>query len=182
MRFFRALLYCYPAAFRHEYGGQMQLMFAEQLHQCRGRVQRARLWLGAAIDAITIAPKEHGHVMLQDLRYALRIMAANPIFTAVAILSLALGIGANTAIFSLWNGVVHASLRGVGEPQELVMLSDPATAGRWHGRWISRVDGNRAWLTYSEFEQIRDHATAFSGVMASQSSLDHWQVQSTGGE
>ena len=82
---YKALLYCYPAAFRHEYGNQMQLMFAEQLGEARrtgGRLQAAILWLRAALDTLTIAPKEHSHVILQDLRYAFRTMAATPSFTA----------------------------------------------------------------------------------------------------
>jgi predicted permease len=175
-RFYRALLYCYPAAFRHEYGNQMQLMFAEQMGEARRtgrRLQQAALWLSASLDILTIAPKEHWHVVLQDLRYAVRIMAASPSFTLVAILSLALGIGANTAIFSLWNGVLHSPLPGVQKPEQLVMLSNPDEEGMWSGR----ADGPRSWLTYGEFEQLRDHAECFSALMASQSGLDTWPVR-----
>ena len=178
---YKALLYCYPAVFRHEYGNQMLSMFTEQLGEVRrtgGRLEQAALWERATLDVLTIAPKEHWHVIVQDLRYALRIMAASPSFTAVAILSLALGIGANTAIFSLWNGVLHASLPSVYKPEQLVMLSNPDTAGMWHGN----SDGDRDWLTYSEFEQLRDHVDGFSAVMASQSSLDGWQVRFKGGD
>ena len=57
--------------------------------------------------------------MQQDLRHAVRILAASPGFTAVAILSLALGIGANTAIFSLLNRLLMSTLP-VRNPHELV--------------------------------------------------------------
>ena len=105
-------------------------------------------------------------------------MAAQLSFTTVAVLSLALGIGANTAIFSLWNGVLHASLPAVSHPDQLVMLSDPNRSGMWSGR----TDGPRAWLTYGEFEQLRDHTDVFSALMASQSSINTWRIRFEGDE
>ncbi len=175
--FYRALLLCYPAAFRDEYGNQMLLAFAEQLRDGTS-IARAGLWLEATLDALTIAPKEHGHVILQDIRYALRAMAARPSFTVVAVLSLALGIGANTAIFGLWNRVLHSSLPVVHKPEQLVMLTNPGTAGGWHGN----TTGDRDWLSYTEFEQLRDRMQSLSGVMATQSGLGDWQVRFPGGE
>jgi len=53
------------------------------------------------------------------------------------------------------------------------MLSNPDESGSWNGR----LEGPRSWLTYGEFEQLRDHADGFSALMASQSSLNTWQVR-----
>jgi predicted permease len=178
--FYRALLLLYPAAFRNEYGDEMRRMFAQQLGRTRqtGRwLGQAALWAEAAFDAMTIGPKEHCHVIFQDIRYALRSTAAMPGYATIAILSLALGIGANSAIFSIWNSVLYASLPKVNNPEELVILSNPGTSGMWHGS----VRGDRDWLTYAEFEQLRDRAASFSGLMASQSGLASWQVRLPGG-
>jgi predicted permease len=177
---YRALLRCYPAAFREEYGEQMLLAFNDQLNDAPGGVHRAAVWTGAARDALAVAPKEHWHVLLQDLRYALRTMTARPGFTAVAVLSLALGIGANTALFSLWNGVLRATLPGVQQPEELVMLTDPGESGMWRGTWDGRTDGPRDWVTYEEFQELRDRSGIFASVMASQSSLGLWQARING--
>src|SRR5262245_59090167 len=113
----------------------------------------------------------------KDLIYAWRALRKSPGFAIVSILSLALGIGANTAIFSLWYGIVRSSLPGVANPEEIVILSNPDDQGSWNGR----TTGVRSWLTYAEFEQMRDHVAAFSGVMASQSSLARWRVRIDGG-
>ena len=110
--------------------------------------------------------------------YALRTLRRSPGFAGVAILSLALGIGANTAIFTLWNGLLRSSLPGVEKPEQLVMLTNPDDSGSWTGR----LEGPRSWLTYGEFEQMRDHVEAFSEVMASQSSLGSWQVRFEGSD
>ena len=119
--------------------------------------------------------------MLQDLRHAFRTAATAPVFTVVAILSLALGIGANTAIFSLWKSVAHGSLPSVEDPGGLVILTNADASGLWRGRWNTTSDGPRSWVTYAEFEALRDQATAFSSLMAAQSSLNTWLVRVSDG-
>jgi predicted permease len=138
------------------------------VEQTKERVRSARS--GAWLDEIG-----------RDVRYALRMCTRSPGFSAVVIITLALGIGANTAIFSLWYHVLHASLPGVNNPAGLVMLTDPDASGMLYGRWNSRSDGPRAWLSYVEFEQLRDHASSFAALMASQSELNTWQVRVAGG-
>src|SRR5262245_38934929 len=112
-----------------------------------------------------------------DLRHALRILAGTPGFTTVAILSLALGIGANTAIFSLVNSVLMTPLP-VRNPHELVILTDPTV----QGTSIGMEDGERSLLTYSEFRQLQEQTGTFVSLMASGSSLQRTEARVAGGQ
>jgi predicted permease len=99
------------------------------------------------------------------------MLRKNPGFTAVAVLTLALGIGANTAIFTVINSVMLSSLP-VQDPQQLVLLSNPDA----HGMSSGSEDGDRDLLTYPEFQEIRERNQVFSGVIAAQSGISRLPV------
>ena len=91
----------------------------------------------------------------QDLRFAFRTLRKAPVFSAVAILSLAFGIGANTAIFTLIHQLVLRRLP-VKDPQQLVML---AGRGRHYGG-----NNGRDKLSYPMYQDIRDRNRVFTGM------------------
>src|ERR1700751_4809360 len=93
--------------------------------------------------------------LLGDIRYALRGLWKSPLFTAVAVLSLAFGIGANTAIFSLLDQVI-LRLLPVKDPQQLVEFK---MIGKHYG---SNWGGNA--ISYPMYRDFRDHNTVFSGM------------------
>jgi len=179
IRIFRALLWCFPAPFREEYGGEMVRTFLQDIREARqsGWLAEAAIWLRSISDVVTTAPEEHYHVIKQDVRYTLRTLFAQPGFTAITVLSLALGIGANVAIYSLIESVM-TSMLPIRNPQELVMLTDPASSGAG----VGASTGERALMTYQEFLQLRDQTSVFASLMASQSFVDRLPVRIEGAE
>ena len=97
----------------------------------------------------------------QDFRYGGRLLRMNPGFFAVATLSLALGIGANTAIFELLNAL-RLRVLPVAHPEQLAELkiaeNEHCCSGNFSDRWPS--------FTFPQWQQIRDHQQAFSGIFA----------------
>jgi predicted permease len=177
---YRALLWAYPAPFRREYGREMAGAFGAELADARreaGWRGTAATWARALRDLIPTAIREHRHVLIQDLRHAARILAASPVFTIVAVGSLALGIGANTAIFSLLNNVMVTTLP-VRDPQSLVILTDPDASGTAIG---SQTGQARSLATYPEYRDLQGATRSFDAIMASTSTLQRGQVRLDGG-
>jgi macrolide transport system ATP-binding/permease protein len=112
------------------------------------------LWrsVGALWDALLLQPRRWEDEMFQDLRYGSRMLLKNPGFTLIAVLTLGLGIGANTAIFSLTNALLLQTLP-VPQPEQLVT--------------VSRGDGMGEPLSYPDFVSLRARNEALSGLAAS---------------
>jgi len=125
---------------RLEFGGIEQIK-----ENCRER--RGTLWL---------------EYLMQDIRFGFRQLRKSPGFTSIALLSLALGIGANTAIFSLLNAILLRPLP-VQKPSELVLFGD----GRAQGLTLSIPD-HAQWrlFSYSFLHDLRRQSTSYAGIAA----------------
>ena len=100
--------------------------------------------------------------LLRDLRYSLRALAKNRGFAAVAVLTLGLGIGANTAVYSLTDQILLRALP-VQRPSELVVLRMP---GPKRGRVDSDIDDGAQSFSYPFYMDLRANNTCFSGLLA----------------
>jgi len=122
-----------PLAARRAYGGVEQ---AKQAH----RDERSLLWIEQT---------------MQDLRYGLRTLSKSPSFTITAVLTLTLGIGACTAIFSLVNAVLIRSLP-YGDPERLVYLFSPNPA--------LKIPAEVIYPSYGDFYDLKREARSYADM------------------
>jgi putative ABC transport system permease protein len=134
-RLYRALLKLLPFDFRSDFGPEMETVFHEQ-HKEAGRRGGAagvlRLWWETLVGIFKTAPSEHAAMFAQDARFALRMMRKNPGYTLAAVLTLGLGIGANSAIFSVVNAVLLKPLPYANGDRLLTLEQQAPRAGVLH--------------------------------------------------
>ena len=131
MRFYRALLHLYPISFRREYGAEMSAVFDVRMRQAGKGFGLIVLVFATIVEVVANAAAVHWDVLRHDLRYTLRTLLRSPGFALTAILVTALGIGANTAAFSVADFVLIRPLP-FADPSRLVKLWEhPLTGGRY---------------------------------------------------
>jgi len=136
---FRMLLHLLPAEFRGDFGLEMEQVFIDQRAEAAREGSKMgiwRLWWETAKGIFTTAPREHLSMLRQDSTFALRMMRKNLGFTIAAIIVLGLGIGANTAIFSIVNAVLLKPLP-YAHGERLLMLRERLSRSAPAGRNVS---------------------------------------------
>ncbi len=167
MRKFRALLLRLGGLFRRsrrdeelarEMESHLQMHVEDNLHagmNAREARRQALIKLGGIEQTKEMVRERRGlpilDVLLQDLRFGARMLRKNPGFTAVAVLTLALGIGVNTAIFTAFDALVLRP-RPVKDPDSLAAVFR-TTPGETHG-----------WFSYPDYICYRDHSRSFSDL------------------
>jgi macrolide transport system ATP-binding/permease protein len=154
----------FRARFRQEWEAELEyreaLLARWDRLDWRGKLELLWRSLGAFWDALWLQPRRLEDEMFQDLRFGLRMLLKNPGFTVVAALTLALGIGVNTALFTVFNAVALRSLP-VKDPDSVVKVYR-----RELGTSDREVSGSGSMLSYPEYIGYRDNTQVFSALAA----------------
>ena len=157
MSFYRALLHLYPSSFRTEYGDELAATFAAQHVSANG----VAAFFAAIADVVPNAIVAHWDILRADLRHAARTLRRSPSFAITAILVVALGVGANTAAFSVADFVLIRPLP-FPEPQQLISLRETTPGYSMElspGNYKDWKDGARSFSAMSAYFQIAANLT-----------------------
>src|SRR6185436_7649756 len=152
-----------PAEFRGDYQREIEATFRAERRQATGAAGLARVWIATLADIFRTAPAEHLDILVRDLRYTVRMLRRRPVLALAATLTLALGIGANTAIFSVVNGVLFAPLPYPDADRLVLVQEDDA-------------DDEPGTTGYFSFDRLRSQQSTFDWMAA----FGGWSVTLTG--
>jgi hypothetical protein len=110
LKLYRWFLKLYPAGFRETYAGPLERQFLDEMSVANGPFSLAMLWIHILSDLAVSLPLQFAREVTQDARHALRLWNRRPLQTGFAIAALAIGIGANTGVFSVVNALLLRSL------------------------------------------------------------------------
>ncbi|MGE0355063.1 MAG: ABC transporter permease [Gemmatimonadales bacterium] len=171
---YRFLLRLYPARFRRAFEAELVETFAGGWADAAGAGARVRLWLLTLVDVLLSAPPEWIHAirsgplptpdaqethrmesLRQDIRYAFRALRQSPVFTLVAAITIGIGIGATTTVFSVANTVLIRPPAGVRAPGELLTVHAMSEDGSsFHS------------FSYPEYTGLRDAKSGLTDLAA----------------
>jgi putative ABC transport system permease protein len=123
LRLYQPFLWLYPAEFRDEYRRELCLAFVDRWREEQSITGLLFVWSHAVFGIFYQAPREHYHMIVHDLRYAVRVLRKDLSVTAAAILILALGIGSTTLVFSLANGLLLRPLP-YPQPERIIAVTE----------------------------------------------------------
>ncbi len=151
-RIFRKLQGAYPKEFREEYGEQMALTFRERAADARRRgvLALVRFWAIALTDLIGTAAREHSEGWTQDISRAVRSLTRKRSLALVATLSLAIGIGATTTVFSVIDSVLLRPLP-FSEPDRLFVVEEESGHGISFFNYLELGQRSRAFRSLAAF-------------------------------
>ncbi len=156
-RLFRALLRLLPEEFRSAYAREMEATFQAERREAREPRASARLWLSTTADVLRRAPAIHFDILRRDARLAIRTLTARPLALTAAIVTLAIGIGANIAMYAVVHTVLIRPLP-YRDADRLVTVQESEAGG---------TPGNMGYLT---FVDVRARSRAFTDLVAASQS------------
>jgi putative ABC transport system permease protein len=154
-RVYRRLLRLYPRDFSDDYAGEMMNLYRDRVRG-EGAIS---VWLALVTDLARTAPKEQITTLMQDVRHAWRTWRGTPVLALAAILTLALGVGANTAVFSVVHGVLLMSLPYPDADRLVEVFEDNSRAGGGPFFRVSLLN----YLSWAERARCFEALAAFNG-------------------